>query len=148
MAAQPRYYGWREAASTPSEPPAPGRLSTSTGWPSLVPRILASTRAVLSVMPPGVKGTTKVMGLVGQLSPAACAAPASRAAVPIPANTFFKSLFICPSPSVVAFGAVSGFTCYDESDYTAAYRRKAIGSSTASQRKLLRHNDCKHRSVR
>src|SRR6218665_678250 len=83
--------GWRKAASTPIEPPAPGRFSTTTGWPSLSLRILASSRELLSVMPPGVNGTTKLIGRVGQVCPAASAG-AKAATTHSPASAFLQNL--------------------------------------------------------
>src|SRR6218665_3863046 len=83
--------GWRTAASTPIEPPAPGRFSTTTGWPSLSLRILASSRELLSVMTPGGNGTTKVIGRVGQLCPAASAS-AKAATTHSPASAFLQNL--------------------------------------------------------
>src|SRR6218665_2302126 len=44
-----------------------GRLSTTTCWPSRAPRRSATTRAPVSVTPPGVKGTTRRIGLFGGL---------------------------------------------------------------------------------
>src|SRR6478736_3960792 len=48
-------------------PPAPARFSTRTCWPMLSPRNLATTRATVSVPPPGSKPTTMVIGLDGKL---------------------------------------------------------------------------------
>src|SRR5512137_162910 len=58
-------------------PAAPGRLSITTGWPSSGRRLSATTRAVMSVLPPGGYGTTSLTGLDGQLS--APAGPANSA---------------------------------------------------------------------
>src|SRR5690606_33215462 len=55
--------GARETYSAPMAPPAPGRFSTTTELPSLVERASASTRANVSLLPPGGKGTTNVMVL-------------------------------------------------------------------------------------
>src|SRR4051812_33798027 len=48
-------------------PPAPARFSTSTCWPTLSARNLATMRATVSVPPPGSKPTTMVIGLDGKL---------------------------------------------------------------------------------
>src|SRR5512133_2590955 len=49
-------------------PPAPGRLSMTTVWPSCARRFSAITRAVTSVLPPGEYGTTSLIGREGQVS--------------------------------------------------------------------------------
>ena len=46
-------------------PPAPGRFSTTTCWPSALVSWSAITRAKMSVDWPGGKGTTILIGLVG-----------------------------------------------------------------------------------
>src|SRR5918994_5335868 len=51
---------------------APGLGSTRTCWPSLAVSPSAMTRTRASIAPPGLKGTTMRIGLVGQ---AACAHP-------------------------------------------------------------------------
>src|SRR5580692_1240738 len=48
-------------------PPAPGLLSITTDWPQTSARRLPIRRAVMSVEPPGVNGTTMCTGLVGQV---------------------------------------------------------------------------------
>src|SRR3954468_12051215 len=40
-------------------PPAPGRFSTTTGWPSVSESFAPRARARMSLGPPGVKPTTK-----------------------------------------------------------------------------------------
>ena len=52
-------------------PPAPGLFSTTTDWPQTSCRRLQTRRAVMSVEPPGVNGTTTRTGLTGQSAPAA-----------------------------------------------------------------------------
>src|SRR5262245_40895119 len=48
-------------------PPAPARLSTTTGWPIASWIFAATMRAVESVTPPGAKGTTIRTGFDGQI---------------------------------------------------------------------------------
>src|SRR6266480_83776 len=48
-------------------PPAPGLFSTTTDWPQTSCRRLPTRRAVMSVEPPGVNGTTTRTGFTGQL---------------------------------------------------------------------------------
>ena len=48
-------------------PPAPGRFSTTAGWPSLG-RICDSSRAGMSVGPPGADGTMSRIGLSGRFA--------------------------------------------------------------------------------
>src|SRR5437868_11317829 len=64
-------------------PPAPGLFSTTTDWPHTSCRRLEMSRAVMSVEPPGVNGTTTRTGFTGQSTPAALATDgaASMAAV-------------------------------------------------------------------
>src|SRR5450631_4362206 len=52
-------------------PPAPGLFSTTTDWPQTSCRRLLTRRAVISVEPPGVNGTTTRTGLTGQSAPEA-----------------------------------------------------------------------------
>src|SRR3954453_20682331 len=52
-------------------PPAPARFSTITCWPMFSARNLATTRATVSVPPPGSKPTTMVTGLEGKFCPIA-----------------------------------------------------------------------------
>ena len=47
-------------------PPAPGRLSTTAGWPSRLGRCSARMRATTSLEPPGGKVTTIFTALFGQ----------------------------------------------------------------------------------
>src|SRR5215470_16539944 len=51
-------------------PPAPGLFSITTDWPQTSCRRLPTRRAVVSVEPPGVKGTTMRTVFEGQLMPA------------------------------------------------------------------------------
>ena len=44
---------------------APPRFSTITCWPHAVMKRCATSRAMVSLTPPGAAGTTMVMGLVG-----------------------------------------------------------------------------------
>jgi len=73
-------------ARTPMRPPAPGLLSTTTGWPSAWPNRSAMKRAMKSLPPPGVKGTISVIGWPGYGASCAAAAwanaRAASAAVP------------------------------------------------------------------
>src|SRR5512141_2380544 len=46
-------------------PDAPGRFSTTNGWPKLLVRCSLSVRARMSVDPPGAHGTIIVTGLSG-----------------------------------------------------------------------------------
>src|SRR6478672_7377968 len=52
-------------------PPAPPLFSTTTDWPQTSCRRLLMRRAVISVEPPGVNGTTTRTGLTGQSAPEA-----------------------------------------------------------------------------
>src|ERR1700709_2059393 len=47
-------------------PPAPGLFSTTTDWPQSSCKRLETRRAVMSVEPPGVNGTTTRTGFAGQ----------------------------------------------------------------------------------
>src|SRR6266487_3447025 len=57
-------------------PPAPGRFSITTGWPSCAVSLSETVRAMMSVPLPGVNGTINLTVLVGQ----ACAHAADCAA--------------------------------------------------------------------
>src|ERR1041385_6610969 len=71
-------------------PPAPGLFSTPPDWPPTSCRRLEMSRAVMSVEPPGVNGTTTRTGLAGQPPTAratdGAASPAGGAAEPRPAG--------------------------------------------------------------
>src|SRR5437899_7927497 len=54
-------------------PPAPGLFSITTDWPQTSCRRLPTRRAVVSVEPPGVKGTTMRTDLAGHAMLAASA---------------------------------------------------------------------------
>ena len=59
-------------------PPAPGRFSTTIGWPSFSPSLGPRILAMVSVLPPGGNVTTRRIGLVGYVcAEAANAAQAS-----------------------------------------------------------------------
>src|SRR6218665_2133087 len=62
--------------SVPICPLAPARLSTTTDCPSACCKSLAMRRATTSVMPPGGKGTTRVMGRLGHGAASAASAGA------------------------------------------------------------------------
>ncbi len=47
-------------------PVAPGRFSTTSGWPSCSPMAGAISRVTVSIAPPGGKDTMTRIGLVGQ----------------------------------------------------------------------------------
>src|SRR5471030_1475711 len=70
-------------------PPAPGLFSITTDWPHTSCRRLLTRRAVISVEPPGVNGTTTRTALAGQSAPKARDAivdGAARAAAARPAK--------------------------------------------------------------
>src|SRR3954463_763030 len=56
---------WATAAE-PTMPLAPGRFSTTTLCPNVLPRCSARIRPIVSALPPGGHGTTMRMGLLGQ----------------------------------------------------------------------------------
>jgi hypothetical protein len=55
----------RCTASLPSTPAAPGRFSTTSGWPSVRDICGASRRIMMSVAEPEAKGTTTRTGRDG-----------------------------------------------------------------------------------
>jgi hypothetical protein len=46
-------------------PPPPGRLSMTMGWPSAFSISAPTARATIELEPPGAKGTTSRIALVG-----------------------------------------------------------------------------------
>src|SRR5437763_17161008 len=62
----------------PMTVPAPGFVSTSTGWPQRAASFSETRRASTSAEPPGANGTMKCTGLLGKAW--ACAASGTRAA--------------------------------------------------------------------
>ena len=98
-------------AATPTALPAPGRFSTTKGWPKRACSRSASGRAMASFDPPGVKGTTMRTGRAGQPSAwamhrlgkgrrgqAGAPAAASRARRPGRCGIGFPPPRCCPSP--------------------------------------------------
>src|SRR5215831_1606282 len=63
-------------------PLAPGRFSTTTDWPRRAPSRSATTRALVSVTPPGANGTTRRSGRAGQSCALAPSAARARRAAP------------------------------------------------------------------
>src|SRR5215471_19916381 len=57
----------------PMLPDAPGRFSTTTGWPSRGARRSATKRAIMSGPPAGVNGTIRRIGWSGQAKAGAAA---------------------------------------------------------------------------
>jgi len=53
------------AASTPMFPPEPGLLSITMVQPSEVATLFATSRAMMSVPPPGGNGTMSLIGRAG-----------------------------------------------------------------------------------
>src|SRR5258705_1753667 len=49
----------------PTMPPAPPRFSITNGWPSASASLVVSARAVMSLPPPGAKGTITFTGFEG-----------------------------------------------------------------------------------
>jgi hypothetical protein len=56
----------RVTTSEPTLPAAPGRLSTTTGWPNVSYNAGAISRAMMSLPPPGANGPTHRIGRLGQ----------------------------------------------------------------------------------
>ena len=81
-------------------PPAPGLFSTTTGWPRAVESFWPMIRASVSVLPPGAKGTTYVIGLLGHVSWAAAdddtAPSAANASTPIDTPMHFLNMTRSP----------------------------------------------------
>src|SRR2546423_8259050 len=69
--------------SLPIVPPAPGLLSTTTGWPNATERYCMASRPVESVPPPGGRATMQRIGRLGQVSARATAGAASATAAPL-----------------------------------------------------------------
>src|SRR3981189_985173 len=61
------------ASSLERLPLEPGRFSTTTGCPSASPSRGATTRAIVSVAPPGGLGTSRRIGRLGAFAQAAAA---------------------------------------------------------------------------
>src|SRR5262245_10639888 len=75
-------------------PDAPGRFSTTTGWPSCVCSRSPSARAMTSVALPGVKATMMRSGLEGQACAAAGPAAASSSVPSTHSNPRLISLLL------------------------------------------------------
>src|SRR5690349_6186273 len=83
--------------SAPIEPPAPERLSTMNCCPNSCASFAVSTRAMMSVLPPGANGTATRTGLSGHFPAcaSACGAAARRASV----NTILPALLVATMTS-------------------------------------------------
>src|SRR4029077_14755806 len=90
-------------------PPAPGLFSTTTDCPHTSCRRLETRRAVISVEPPGVNGTTTRTDLAGQSAPKAREVRsdgAAKAAAARPANRRRFSMGVPPPDRPIASGHV------------------------------------------
>ena len=58
--------GWLSTLVAAMEPLAPPRFSTITGWPSCLPSVVLTVRAITSDTPPAGYGTISVTGLAGK----------------------------------------------------------------------------------
>src|SRR5687768_11825380 len=74
--------------ASPMEPVAPGRFSTTTGWPRLSARRLPMARAKVSLEPPGGEVTTKRICLEGKVWANAAADASANAAAARRAKDF------------------------------------------------------------
>ena len=63
-------------------PPAPGLLSTVTGWPKFFANSSAIALEAISTAPPGGKGQTKRMALLGKACANAAGADSKALAMP------------------------------------------------------------------
>src|SRR5262249_33222350 len=90
-------------------PAAPGRFSTTTGWPSCALRLGARTRPTLSRSPPGGNGMISFSGLVGKSAAGAVAVHVRQA------RSNERSLFIEASLSrAVGFLPVPAVLAHDD----------------------------------
>src|SRR5260370_11739434 len=80
----------------PMVPPAPPRLSTTTGWPSRSPTCAATGRAKMSFDPPGGNGTIQFRACAGQS--AARSGPATPAASRPPSALRRETFIGSPCP--------------------------------------------------
>src|ERR1700704_264842 len=80
-------------------PPAPGRFSTSTAWPSCALSFSATVRAMMSVALPGVNGTIACTGFDGH----ACAQAAACALLSaIAANHLPTAAIVVPPRRIIS----------------------------------------------
>src|SRR6185436_9437591 len=80
----------RAASVAPRLPPAPPRFSITTCWPQIWDSFSPSSRAEMSVAPPGGNGTMKRTGRCGQFGGEDCAAAAAaNSAASRPTMIFF-----------------------------------------------------------
>src|SRR5262245_11629805 len=81
--------------------PAPALFSTKNGWPSALDKCCASTRARMSVPPPGGEGTITLTGRIGySVCPQTC--PQERSKVRV------KSLAHCIQSPPIALHRLGG----------------------------------------
>lgn len=108
---------------------APGRFSMNTGCPSLSCRCWLNERAKVSIMPPGVLGTMKRMGFVGQ-GACACATVATQKNAAERSNSW--NLRITPSQFT------SGFNHTTPGRMTNAWKAQVMRYNTDG---LYRHKN-------
>src|SRR6266849_2862593 len=98
----------RAATMPPMVPPAPPRLSTTTGWPTSSPTCAATGRAKMSFEPPGGNGTIHSMARDGRQS-AAWSGPATVSSRP--PSAVRRETFIGYSMSTGAGRLAPGSAC-------------------------------------
>jgi len=94
----------RQSTSIPIAVAAPGLLSTTSGCPRRGARVSASSRAMLSVAPPGGNGTINLIGFAGQFCArdSGLARPPTSVARPVASALRRDVLFTSSSSPVVA----------------------------------------------
>src|SRR5690349_16989275 len=92
----------------PIRPPAPPRLSTTNCWPRYSDSLVENARAVMSLPPPGAKGTTTRTTLLGYcwLWAGAAAKPQHTAAT---ASAHARFVLTCMTYLLV--GVLAGRSC-------------------------------------
>ena len=105
--------------SEPTTPPAPVRLSTTTGWPSSSDILGATRRVMMSVEVPAPKGTTTRTGRFGKAAapavgwamarrpPAAAAAPPSNSARANARRDNSVPVMVCTPPEAAIVAATN-----------------------------------------
>src|SRR4051794_7337684 len=133
----------------PSVPPAPARLSITTGWCNASEIFWPTMRPRMSVVPPAAKGTISVIGLEGQASAACAAAPANRPAGASVATTARRERekavivvsFLGPLASVGAQLQAAGQAFFDGVLEQGGAAEDAVRKLAIGQREEQGHHD-------
>src|SRR3954471_1915716 len=127
--------------SVAAMPAAPGRLSTTTCWPSPAASCVETSRASRSLPPPGANGTMRRSGLVGYSAAAALKESAAAKAIPKKRRSVSKIIYV-----PFLYEAAGGVNRYGEPGSAGlAGADGGRGRTAEGERREPRGGDRRHR---